>query len=107
MTLKTEEILNGLSEGNEPSEYDGVKGYWCQADCIFIPADDPALAVQKYRESFSSGGPFNIGVSHNDGCDGIARVKIVDNVVSAATLLEFVQKRLVDIKTPTGKWGLG
>lgn len=93
MSIKTQEILDGLREGNEPSEYDGVKGYWCQADCIFIPADDPALAVQKYRESFSSGGPFNIGVGHNDGCGSIAFLKLDNKVLKAAGEVKSIREK--------------
>lgn len=69
--MQRQRIYNSLRSQNEPAIVDGIPGFWCQADCVFVPADNPTLAIQRYRRDVSAA---LIGISHNMHCDSIRRV---------------------------------
>ena len=65
---RTASIIRGLGEQNEPATFEGRKGYWVQADCVFIEAGDAATAIVKYRHELEVA---RIGCSHNHFCGSI------------------------------------
>lgn len=65
---RTASIIHGLGEQNEPATFEGRKGYWVQADCVFIEARDAATAIVKYRRELEMA---RIGCSHNHFCGSI------------------------------------
>jgi len=62
-------ILDGLTSQNEQAEFEGRKGFWVQADCVFIEAANAACAIDTYREDLSKA---RIGCSHNFACSALA-----------------------------------
>jgi hypothetical protein len=50
----------------------GDGGYWCQADAVWIEAEDPICAVNLYRQKLAQG---EIGISSHLPCIDAAKVK--------------------------------
>lgn len=67
---RTDDILAGLNGQNEPAEFNGRKGYWIQAECVFIEAENPTWAINNYRDEM---GRNKIACHHNYFCDSIQR----------------------------------
>ena len=69
--MQRQKVYASLHAQNEPAIVDGVKGFWCQADCVFIPASTSSIAIERYRQQIGSA---SIGISHNRHCDAIRRI---------------------------------
>lgn len=69
---RTDQILAGLRGQNEIATFEGMGGYWVQADCVFIHAPSPQRAIEIYRRKMSYA---QIACSHNHHCDGIRAAK--------------------------------
>lgn len=76
---KTDQILLGLKEQNKPAEFEGRKGFWVQADAVFIEAENPTWAINNYRDELSRG---KIGCSHNHFCDAIQRLRYIKELTA-------------------------
>ncbi|TGE05588.1 hypothetical protein [Hymenobacter fodinae] len=83
---KTERISQGLpAHTNEPAEYNGIRGYWVQSECVFIEGQDPSQAVMRFRKDFPTG---SIAVGHNLGTDGVHSIKLRKQLTDAQKVAE-------------------
>ena len=66
-------ILGGIVEQNQPAYYEGLSGFWCQGDCVFIQgATSPEQATVAYRQRMTEN---RIGINHNNFCGSIISLK--------------------------------
>lgn len=76
---RTDQILSGLNGQNEPAEFEGRKGFWVQADAVFIESENPTWAINNYRDELSRG---KVGCSHNHFCDAIQRSRYIKELTT-------------------------
>lgn len=69
---RTDRILAGINTQNDPAEFDGRKGFWVQADAVFIEAENPSWAISRYRTQLAEN---NVACSHNHFCGSILHAK--------------------------------
>jgi hypothetical protein len=78
MEHETVNLMNNfhIKSHNEPAELNGVKGYYIQGECVFIPSENMQDCFIKYREEI---GRAKIACYHNLACPSI---RIITNETS-------------------------
>jgi len=69
---KSEQILKGIKEQNQPASYDGQLGFWLQGGAVFVRGKDIREATNSYRSRVGRG---LIIVQSNFQCSEIARLQ--------------------------------
>lgn len=69
---RPKQILAGINYQNEPATFEGRKGFWVQADCVFIERSSPQAAIHTYRQDILR---HSVACSHNHFCGSIMREK--------------------------------
>jgi hypothetical protein len=82
---KTEKILSGLTEQNSPAKFNGRKGFWVQAEAVFIEGENLTYAISDYRDAFAE---RRIACHHNFACpvivEGIFLKHMTDEQIKEA-----------------------